>query len=184
MQNADQSIKESVFIFGLAIDQQSVRDFVINLVQWSERNPGRPLRINLNSQGGSILDGLSLYEEFQRLRREHRLTIAVYGRSASTAGWLLQAADVRIIGAQSWILIHEVSHRAEGPLSLLKREVERTQRLQDQTIELLTSRSRLTRERIEKEIADGHDWWLTAKEAKQFGLVDIIEEAPAFQTVQ
>ncbi len=184
MQNSTQTTREAVFIFASQIDQQSVRDFVINLVTWSGNNPGRPLRIEMNCQGGNILDGFMLFEEFARLRRTgHHLTIAGYGRLASVASWALQGADVRVIGAHSWILVHEVSSRAEGPVSLLRRELQRCEELQNQTFGILLSRSKLTRGRIDAETAEGRDWWIPAQLAKELGLVDVVEEMVPFAPV-
>lgn len=181
MQNGNVTAREAVFVFASHIDQQSVKDFVVNLVNWSSNNSGAPLRVDLNCQGGNILDGLSLYAEFNRLRRAgHRLTIAVMGRAASVAGWLVQAADVRIVGAEAWFLIHEVSSRAEGPLSVMRRELKRCEELQNQTFGILMKRSKLTRERLDSETAEGRDWWLSAAVALELGLVDLIEEAPPF----
>lgn len=179
--STNSNANEAVFVFASVIDQQSVASFVINLVNWSGNNPGRPLRIDINSQGGNILDGLALYEEFMRLRRMgHRLTIAVYGRAASTAGWLLQAGDVRIIGSKSWILIHEVRSSLSGSLTEMRREVKRCRDLQRQTFGIIASRSKLTVSEMRRKSVELGDWWINAKAAKEFGIVDLIEEDPPF----
>jgi len=173
--------EEAVFIFSLFIDGQTAREFAIMLNEWSCANKGRRLRVILNSGGGNISDGLFLYEEFLRLRRNgHHLTLAAYGRAASSAGWLLQAAANRVIGAQSWILIHEVSSKVEGTLTAIRNELNRVEQLQNQSFELLMSRTKkLTRETIVGKISGGGEWWISAKEALELGLVDLIEEAPA-----
>lgn len=179
-----QDNSEAVFIFAIGIDQQTSREFAINLINWSDKNPNRALRININSQGGNILDSLFLREEFARLRkRGHYLTMAAYGRSASCAAWLLQAADKRIIGADSWLLIHEVTSTMNGSFSrsAIKAELDRVDELQAQTNELLCRRSKLTPEKILANIAGGKDWWLNARTSLNEGLVDEIEEAPPFK---
>lgn len=181
MQNSPQVSADSVFVFGLDLDRQATREFAINLITWSKNNGNKPLRININSGGGNFQDCLALKAELNRLRHAgHHLTIAVYGRAASCCAWLLQVADRRIIDADSWLLIHEVSSSVSGGLSAMKREVARVEQLQNQSIELLTRRSKLTAEVINRNIADGHDWWLTAKEALELGLVDEIEEIKPF----
>lgn len=167
---------EAVFVFAEPIEQKNVANFVINLVNWSNANPNRPLRVNLNSGGGIILDGFALYEEFMLLRRKgHHLTIAVYGRAASCAGWLLQAADVRIIGSNSWILIHEITSSLNGSLTEMRREVKRCEDLQNQTFGLIAGRSNLTVAQLDKRTSEGGDWWLNAQESLDAGLVDVIE---------
>lgn len=182
MENSTPAKPEAIFVFGVYTDQQTTRDFAINLAAWSKNNAGVPLRINMNSGGGNILDSLFLFEEFGRLRKAgHKLTIAVYGRCASCAGWLIQAADRRIIGKNSWIQIHEVSSAVDGTLSKIRQELERCEELQNQTIGIITSRSKLTAQEIHDKIDGGRDWWIDARTAKDKDLVDEIEDVPSFQ---
>ena len=183
--NTDEGAK-GVFVFAIGIDQVSARDFAINLVNWSRNNPKKPIRINVNSQGGIILDSLFLFDTLGYLRTlGHHITIAVYGRSASCASWFLQAADLRIIGANSWLLIHEVASEVKGTRTAIRAELERVDQLQAQTNAILCSRTKnvvngLTCEKIERNIAGGRDWWLNALQSKAEGLVDEIEEVPAY----
>jgi ATP-dependent protease ClpP protease subunit len=176
----------AVFIFSLTIDAQAARDFAILLNEWSRKseNAGRPVRIDLNSTGGNINDCLFLQGELQRLRREgHHLTIAVYGRAASCSSWLLQCADVRIIDADSYLMFHEVSSAANGTITAMKQEIRRMEQLQHQTIGLLIRKStKIDREFVERHIAGGGDWWITAQEAKEWELVDEIEFAQPVRT--
>lgn len=176
---------KGLFVFGLNIDQQATREFAINLFDWSYKNQNVPVRININSTGGNLHDALFLFEIFGQLRAlGHHLTIAVNGRCASCASWLLQAADKRIIGANSWLMFHEVSSAASGTTTAIKRELNRDEELNAQTISLFCSRSRLTPEHVRKEIENGKDWWIGAEEALTMGLVDEIERAPAFANQQ
>ncbi|HEY9774582.1 MAG TPA: ATP-dependent Clp protease proteolytic subunit [Planktothrix sp.] len=171
------------FLFYRQVNQDSINDFTITLENWSLNNRGadeaaaKPLRIQLNTGGGNIVDGLALVETIKRLRGiGHKVTVAAYGRAGSCAAFILQAADVRVIGSESWLLIHEASSACNGPLSAMKREVKRTQELQEQTIELLCRRSRLTRKQILRKISNGADWWIRAQTAlKEHELVDLIE---------
>ncbi len=177
-------MKPDVFVFSLdSINNQGARDFAVNLVNWSRSNAGKPVRVEFNSGGGNILDGLFLYEKLNWLRAQgHHLTGVAYGRMASSAAWLLQACDWRIIGTQSWLLVHEVQSRAEGPISSVRRELERMIALQEQTTRILTSRTqgRLVSETIGRHIDGGRDWWIAAAEAYELGLVDEIETVKPF----
>ncbi|MGD9681054.1 MAG: ATP-dependent Clp protease proteolytic subunit [Candidatus Obscuribacterales bacterium] len=176
MDTTSNPVSEAKFVLAFGIEQQSVKDFAINLVEWSSRNKGVPLRIHINSQGGNILDAIFLREELKRIKAAgHKLTIAAYGRAASCATWLLQVADRRVIGEDSWLLIHEVRSSMDGPLSALRREVKRVEQLQDQTFGMICKRSKLTRERILSEVEGGNDWWINAALALELDLVDEID---------
>lgn len=172
------------FIFGIGLDQQTTRTFVINLQDWSKANEKSPLRVNVNSGGGNILDSLFLYEQFNRIRSAgHHLTMAVYGRASSCASWLIQAADHRIIGANSWILLHEVSSAVDGTLSEIRAELERCEQLQHQTNEIITRRSKLTEPELMKLIDGGRNKWVNARQALEWGLVDEIETETPFASI-
>jgi ATP-dependent protease ClpP protease subunit len=178
------------FVFGLHIDAAAARDFCISLYSWSKNNPCKPLRINQHSTGGNIGDAELLYETYTHLRSlGHHLTIAIHGRATSCSSWVVQAADVRVMGAISEICIHEVSSKAEGPYSLMMREIERVRHLQKKTFAITCSRTAstktaktpLTVEIIGEKTAEGRDWWLTAEEALKYGLIDAIEPVPAYR---
>ncbi|MDZ4837834.1 MAG: ATP-dependent Clp protease proteolytic subunit [Candidatus Melainabacteria bacterium] len=173
------------YVFHKGIDQDSVRDFVL----WAKPTPAeKGIRLELNSQGGGILDCISLFEEVGGLRkRGHKVTVAVLGRAASCAGWVLQGADKRIIGEHSWVLIHEVHSEVKfGPRSAIAAELARVDALQNQTYGILCSRTKdikggLTLEMINEHCSTGQDWWIDAPTALELGLVDAIEYAPVFE---
>lgn len=184
---------EANFVFGLNIDAQAARSFAIELYGWSNTpgNKFKPLRINLHSGGGNIADAEHLFETFTHLRSlGHFLTIVIHGRAASCAGWLVQAADLRVIGKHSEMLIHQVSSSCDGNITAFERELKRMKHLQKKTIGILCERSAqtqgvkttLTPRIVAKQLAGGADWWLTAQEAYDYGLVDRIEDQPAYKT--
>ncbi len=185
-----QIMNEANFVFGLNIDAQSARNFAIELYNWSDNNKGRALRINLHSTGGNIADAELLYESFMHLRSlGHFLTIVIHGRAASCAGWLVQAADLRVIGRLSELLIHQVSSKCDGNITAFERELKRMKHLQKKTIGILCDRSQktlgvvipLTPKIVASKLKGGEDWWLTAQEAHDYGLVDRIEDTTPFK---
>ncbi len=184
---------ETNFVFGLDIDANSARNFAIELYGWSNTvgNKFKPLRINLHSGGGNIGDAEHLFETFTHLRSlGHFLTIVIHGRAASCAGWLVQAADLRVIGKQSEILIHEVGSACTGNITAFERELRRMKHLQRKTVALLCERSQstpgvvtpLTPQIVARQLRGGQDWWVTANQALEYGMVDRIEDATPFRT--
>ncbi len=184
MNQLKQGTNQDIFVFSLnTIYNQSVGEFAINLTNWSKTNPGKNVRIEWNCGGGNILDGLFMYEKLNWLRAEgHHLTGAAYGRMASSAAWLLQACDWRIIGSESWLLVHEVQSKAEGSITAIRRELERMIELQEQTNRILTGRTQglLNTEIINRHIEGGQDWWINAPLASEYKLVDQVEVRTPF----
>lgn len=175
--------KEGLFYLYSEISDDSVKDLTQKLEDFTAdtKNDGKPVRIIMNSPGGNIINAFALMDEISRVRSEgHRVTIEDYGMAASAAGWVLQAADVRAIGANSWVLIHEASSEQQGKVNDLQAQLRFTSQLQDQFVQILARRSKLTAAEIHAHIDNGQDWWIPAQDALKYGLVDKIEPVPAF----
>ncbi len=161
-----------VYTFYAEVCEESVRAAMHTMSIWSRREPGRPMTIVLNSPGGRVLDGLALYDFLQRLRADgHFLCIEVLGRAASMGGVLLQAGDVRVMGANAFLLIHELSGGAEGKSSEIGDRVEFFDQMERRLLAILASRASLTEKQIRSRW-QRKDWWLGAHEAVTLGFAD------------
>jgi ATP-dependent Clp protease protease subunit len=161
-----------VYTFYSGVDAESVAQCLAELGTWSRRDPACPITVIFNSAGGSVLDGLALFDYLRRLRTlGHHVTTLALGRAASMGAVLLQAGDTRVIGENAFLLVHEVSHLSAGRVSELEDSVEFTRRLQKRLLAILASRSTLTEREIQNRWAR-KEWWLDANEAVQLGLAD------------
>ena len=142
------------------------------LTQWSRLNPKCDIEIVFSSPGGSIIDGFELFDFIQDLRsRGHHITTGTLGMAASMAGILLQAGDTRWVGGQAWVMIHRAAFGAFGKTYEVEDEVEFVKRIEERILEIFTSRSKLTKQKIKKNW-DRKDWWISADEAVELNLVD------------
>jgi ATP-dependent Clp endopeptidase proteolytic subunit ClpP len=163
-----------VYTYFKAVDGESVAEAVATLDEWSRRHPGATIEVQLTSPGGYVLEGLALYDFLRTLSgRGHKIVVTVFGFAASMGAVLLQAGDERRIGANSYVMIHEVASGAYGKVADLEDKVEFSRRLQDRLIKILCTRSALTAPKV-REMWRKRDVWLDAKEAKRLGLVDTI----------
>lgn len=145
------------------------------LQHWELRDPGEPIEITVNSPGGSVLHGLALYDTILRLRRKgHHITTRGTGLIASMATILMQAGDTRILDANSWFMIHEVSAGAMGTTSDMEEQVAFVKRLNDRLHGILAERSTLTKKQILNRTKKKDDW-LSADEAVALGFADVVE---------
>ena len=138
--------------------------------------PGQPITIVFNSPGGSVIDGMALFDYIRFLQGlGHHITIIALGYAASMAGILLQAADTRVMARGSWMLIHEVAFGAGGKIGDVEDTFEFGKRLKEQAAKIFVDRSggKLTREKLEENWRR-RDWWLDADEALALGLIDEI----------
>lgn len=149
------------------------------LTHWSLRDPGEPVTINISSPGGSVTDGLALYDTIMRLRRQgHPVTTRGMGLVASMAGVILQAGDERIMDERAKLLIHEGSQTFGKGSTLTAGEMEDAQffskLLREDILNIYAGRSNLSKAQI-KNRWSRRDWILTAEEALKYGFVDRVE---------
>lgn len=157
------------------VNRMNVTAWLDALSHWELRDPGEPIKITINSPGGSVLDGLALYDAILRLRRKgHHVVTRGTGLIASMATILMQAGDERILDANSWFMIHEVSAGAQGTSSDMEDQLAFVKRLNDRLHGILAERSTLTKRQILSRTKKKDDW-LSAEEAVSLGFADKVE---------
>tara|TARA_A100001201_G_C4087769_1_gene201086 strand:- start:1498 stop:2220 length:723 start_codon:yes stop_codon:yes gene_type:complete len=163
-----------VYRFDGDVSSSSVHRCMKKLTCWSRMNPKCDIEVIFSSPGGSIIDGFELFDFIQELRyKGHKITTGSLGMAASMAGILLMAGDTRWIGHQSWMMIHRAAFGAIGKTYEVEDEVKLVKRIEDRILDIFTSRSKLTKQKIRK-LWDRKDWWIDADECLTLGLVDEI----------
>ena len=163
-----------LYRFGSEVSGGSVGSCIKKLTEWHRVNPKCNIDIIFSSPGGSIIDGFELFDHIQHLRNEgHHVTTGTLGYAASMAGILLQAGDTRWIGQQAWMMIHRAAFGAYGKTFEIEDEVKFVRRMEERILDIFTSRSELTRNKIKRNW-DRKDWWISAEEAVELKLVDEI----------
>ncbi len=161
-----------VYNFGTAVTESSTKACMNQLTQWMRNDPACEIEIVFNSPGGSIVDGMALWDFIQMVRAKgHKVTTSTIGMAASMAGILLQAGDVRIMGRQSWLMIHEASFGAMGKIGEVEDTVEWVKRMQDRILDIFSERSTLTKKQLATRWKRTN-WWISSDEALELGLVD------------
>ena len=154
---------------------RNVDEWIAMLEHWERRDPGEPIVIRINSPGGSVLDGFALFDAILRLRRKgHTITTHGTGMIASMATILMQAGDERVLDANAWFMIHEISSVVGGKASDMEDELRFAKRLQERLLEILAGRSTLTKVQIARRWKKTDDW-MDAEEALKLGFVDRVE---------
>jgi ATP-dependent Clp endopeptidase proteolytic subunit ClpP len=161
-----------VYRFGNSVTDGSVNSCVKKLTEWSRLNPKCNMEIIFSSPGGGIIEGFELFDHIQHLRNQgHHITTGTLGMAASMAGILLQAGDTRWIGQQAWLMIHRAAFGAYGKTFEIEDEVKFVKRIEERILDIFTSRSNLTRNKIKRNW-ERKDWWISAEESVELKLVD------------
>jgi ATP-dependent Clp endopeptidase proteolytic subunit ClpP len=161
-----------VYAFEGAVSGQSAKSCVDQLVHWHRTRPGEAIEIIFNSPGGSVVDGFALWDVLRDIRAKgHTITTVSYGMAASMAGILLQAGDVRVMGKESWLMLHEISFGASGKIGDIEDTVGWADKIQKRVADIFAERSTLTAKQILNRIKR-KDLWLSSDEALKLGLID------------
>ena len=163
---------ERIIFLGTQIDDDVANIIQAQLLFLESVDSGRDIQIYINSPGGYVHAGLGIYDTMQYIRPD--IATICTGLAASMASVLLcaGAAGKRSALQHSRVLIHQPLGGAEGQASdieIAAREIIKTKK------ELYTIISKHSGQTIEKVAEDGdRDFWLTAEEAKAYGMIDEI----------
>lgn len=163
-----------VYQFAGAVTESSVKSCITALTRWHRLDPGCDITIVFNSPGGSVIDGFALWDYLTYLKAEgHYLTTVCQGMAASMGGILLQAGHTRIMGAESVLLVHEISFGVGGKMGEIEDEVAFAKMLTKRVLNIFAKRTNLTADQIARRWAR-KDWWLNSDESLRLGFVDQI----------
>jgi|GEM_PF-6488464 len=168
-----------VYQFLGKISESSVFACVRELSYWNRDCPKCDIEFILNSPGGEVIAGMALYDYLMFLRSKgHKITTVAIGYAASMAGIVLQAGNVRVMGREAYVLIHEVSFGAGGKIGEVEDEVAFVRKIQDRVLNIFSKRSQAAQPKTgltAKQFANRwrrKDWWLDSDESLRLGVVD------------
>lgn len=143
---------------------------------WARQDPGREIRIDLNTPGGSLSDGLALYDAIREaVNAGTPVRTHAVGSSLSMGAVLLQAGSSRTISPNAYLMVHVPSAGQMGSLFELEDSTTLLRDLKDRVVGILAERSHLSVEEIEAKW-QRRDWWLNADEALEAGFVDEVTD--------
>jgi len=161
---------DRIIFLGDAIDDHMANIVIAQLLFLDNQSPDKDIKLYINSPGGSVTAGMAIYDTMQYIKSDVS-TICV-GMAASMAAVLLAAGTKgkRYALPNSEIMIHQVMGGMEGQASDIKIRAERILRIKDQLNHVLEKHTGQNLATIEKDT--DRDNFMTASEAKKYGLVD------------
>ena len=163
-------LKDRIVFIGTPIDDFVANSVVAQLLFLQMQDPKRDINLYINSPGGSVTAGLAIYDTMQFVTCD----VATYcmGIAASMGAVLLAAGTrgKRYALPNSDIMIHQVSGGAQGTASDVERTVEWMFKIKRRLIHILSAHTGKSDEQVQ--IDSDRDYWMSADEAKDYGLVD------------
>ena len=141
-------------------------------------DPDKDIYLYINSPGGSVTAGMAIYDTMQYIKPDVA-TICI-GLAASMGAFLLAAGEKgkRFALPNSEIMIHQPLGGVQGQASDIKIHAEWIIRTKEKLNRILAERTGQPLEKVEKDT--DRDYFMSAEEAKEYGLVDQIITRPEF----
>ena len=173
-------LRERIVFLGTQVEQASANLICAQLLLLEAENPERDIALYINSPGGSVTDGLAIYDTMQYVRCDVA-TICV-GLAASMGQFLLCAGapGKRYALPHSRILMHQPSGQMQGQAADIAIQAEQIVYLKRMMAERIAFHTGQPVERIEAD--SDRDRWFTAEEARDYGFIDqVIDRSVAAQ---
>lgn len=169
-------LKDRIIFLGTAINDQVANSVVAQLLFLAAEDPERDISVYINSPGGSITAGMAIYDTMQFIKPEVS-TICV-GMAASMGAFLLTAGakGKRFALPNSEIMIHQPLGGAQGQASDIQIAANRILKMRDHLNQILAERTGQPLEKVEKDT--DRDNFMSAHEAKEYGIIDEVIESP------
>jgi ATP-dependent Clp protease protease subunit len=163
-------LNDRIVFIGTAIDDHIANLVVAQMLFLQMADPKKDINLYINSPGGSVTAGLAIYDTMQFVTCD--VSTYCIGIAASMGAVLLAAGTrgKRYALPNSDIMIHQVSGGAQGTASDVERTVEWMFKIKKRLIHILSQHTGKTEEQIG--IDSDRDYWMSADEAKGYGLVD------------
>ena len=165
-------LKERIVFLGGPVTDAVANTVIAQLLFLDSQDPKKEIKLYINSPGGSVTAGLAVYDTMQFVKAD--LSTICIGMAASMAATLLAAGQKgrRFTLPNSEVLLHQVMGGAEGQAVEIEISARHIIKVKDRLNKILAKHTGQTLKQIEKDT--DRDFFMSAEEAKAYGLVDEI----------
>jgi len=165
-------LKDRIVFLGGEVDDDAANIIVAQMLFLEMEDPDADIMLYINSPGGSVTAGLAIYDTMKYLKCE--VSTLCVGMAASMGAFLLAAGakGKRKALPNAEIMIHQPSGGARGQATDIQIHAEQILRIKKKLNEELAKNTGKPLSQIEKDVE--RDFFLTAEEAKEYGLIDEI----------
>jgi len=163
-------LRDNIIFLGTPIDDNIANVIIAQMLFLSGEDPEKDIQLYINSPGGSITAGLAIYDTMQYIRPD--ISTVCIGQAAPMGSLLLAAGakGKRFSLPNARIMVHQPSASYYGQAADIARHAQEIVKLKRRLNEIYAKHTGQTVEAIEKQL--DRDTYMTAEEAKNFGLLD------------
>jgi len=165
---------DRIIFLGTEINDNTANILQAQLLYLDSVEPGKDISIYINSPGGSVYAGLGIYDTMQFISSD--VSTICTGMAASMAAVLLVAGEKgkRAALKHSRVMIHQPMGGAQGQASDIEITAREIQKLKKELYTIIADHSETELDKVWKD--SDRDYWMTAFEAKEYGMIDNIME--------
>ncbi len=165
-------LRDRIIFLGTDVNEQTANAIVAQMLFLENQDPDKDIVFYINSPGGSVYDGMGIYDTMQFIKCDIQ-TVGI-GLQASMGAVLLSSGTKgkRLLLPNSKVMIHQPSGGAQGKISDLEITLRESLRVKEKINQILAKNTGQTIKKIEVDV--DRDYWMDAKEAKAYGLIDKI----------
>ncbi|MDF2613226.1 MAG: ATP-dependent Clp protease, proteolytic subunit ClpP [Clostridia bacterium] len=167
-------LKDRIVILGDEVNYVTANLIVAQLLFLAAEDPDKDIMLYINSPGGSISDGMAIYDTMQHIRPA--VSTICMGMAASMGSFLLSggAKGKRFALPNAEIMIHQPLGGAKGQATDIQIQAEHILRIKDRMNRMLAENTGQPLEKIKQDVE--RDYFMTALEAKEYGIIDQVIE--------
>lgn len=161
---------DRIIFLGTQIDDYTANVIQAQLLYLDSSDPGKDISIYINSPGGSVYAGYGIYDTMQFIGC--KVSTICTGIAASMASVLLVAGEPkrRFALKHSRVMIHQPLGGAQGQASDIEIAAREIGKVKKELYTIIANHSGKTYEEVERD--SDRDYWMTAEEAKAYGMID------------
>ncbi len=165
-------LKERIIFLGGPIGDDVANLIIAQLIFLEHEDPKKDIKLYINSPGGSVTSGMAIYDTMQFITPD--ISTICVGMAASMAATLLAGgtAGKRLILQNAEVMIHQVMGGAEGQASDIEINARHILKIKERLNKILALHTGQPVKKVEKD--SDRDYYMSAEEAKEYGLIDEI----------
>lgn len=163
-------LKERIIFLGTPVDEHTANLIVAQLLFLEAEDPKKDIKLYINSPGGSVYDALAIYDTMQFIKCDVE-TVGI-GVQASAAAILLSSGTKgkRYLLKNSTVMIHQPSSGTQGKVTDQEIDLKESLRVKELIEEIMVKNTGRKKVQIHQDME--RDRWMTAEEAKAYGIAD------------
>jgi len=167
-------LKDRIIFLGGPIDDNVANTVIAQLLFLENQDPKKDIQIYINSPGGTVTGTMAMYDTMQYVKCD--ISTICVGMAASGAAVILAAGKKgkRLTLPNSEVLIHQVMGEAGGQATEIEISAKHILKIKERLNKILAKHTSQSVAKIEKD--SDRDFYMSAQEAKEYGIVDEIIE--------